>query len=397
LANAKVALTIFSNPAETDRLRLDKEHRAIDDALVRAGYGRDAITRLHATQIDDIVTALREAHYEILQFSGHGTTEGFVLERDGAPSLLLTAANLAGIIAAVCGRVRVVMAMACFSSASVNDLITTADYVIAANGPLGDNAATAFIKTFYECYIRKPAVEAAFAVAKRVSSASDECDLLLWKRDASGSATNSVLVAFPAASGTEAICVDICEATADIERLGLRESDVLRDLTRKLKVHRWIFAAPRDRVLLPLGRYIGMFSWRDESSVTCQRLMRISPSVSEASTEAFVALAITYQDLFVANYRTKSPYDPGLRQAIKMAINDHQLAGKHLFTDELSTPLRALAPDEFKLARAIVQQNVNVAERKFHNEMFGEAASHLEAALSAIHDLVEAASERIVV
>jgi hypothetical protein len=51
---ARLSLIVFSNPGDTERLRLDKEHRVIDEALSKVGYPPEAVRRLHATRIDDL-------------------------------------------------------------------------------------------------------------------------------------------------------------------------------------------------------------------------------------------------------------------------------------------------------------------------------------------------------
>ncbi|PZN85617.1 MAG: hypothetical protein DM484_01420 [Candidatus Methylumidiphilus alinenensis] len=74
-------LVLYANPADTDRIRLDKEHRAIDQALLTSCLPTDIVIRRHATTFNDLVTALADTEFSIFHFSGHGSSNGIYLQR----------------------------------------------------------------------------------------------------------------------------------------------------------------------------------------------------------------------------------------------------------------------------------------------------------------------------
>jgi hypothetical protein len=85
-------LILYSNPSDTQRLRLDKEHRTIDQLLEKLKLPADTINRRHAVTREDLLGVLSEIKYDIIQFSGHGTGECFCLEgENGLSSQTITA------------------------------------------------------------------------------------------------------------------------------------------------------------------------------------------------------------------------------------------------------------------------------------------------------------------
>jgi len=76
----KYVLIVYSNPDSWGRIRLDKEHRVLDQISKMHNLNKDAITRRHATSLEDFTKAMGERAYDLIQFSGHGEPNGFVFE-----------------------------------------------------------------------------------------------------------------------------------------------------------------------------------------------------------------------------------------------------------------------------------------------------------------------------
>jgi hypothetical protein len=75
-------LILAANPSNTDRLRLDREVRDIEEGLIRAQQ-RDCfeVIQRWAVSFRDLQRAILELNPQIVHFSGHGTREdGLVLE-----------------------------------------------------------------------------------------------------------------------------------------------------------------------------------------------------------------------------------------------------------------------------------------------------------------------------
>lgn len=73
-------MIFFSNPPDSGRLRLDLEQRSIDELLDRLKLDPGTIKKMLATSVEDMVDSLRDSNCKIVQFSGHGTYDGFLLE-----------------------------------------------------------------------------------------------------------------------------------------------------------------------------------------------------------------------------------------------------------------------------------------------------------------------------
>src|SRR4051794_3987769 len=110
------ALVLYSNPLATARLRLDQEHRAIDQTLATLHLDPATVRRLHAVTLEDFAVAVRQYRYEVVHFSGHGERDGILLEASGGVSPeLVSARRLASVLRAGGAEARVLMCVSCFS------------------------------------------------------------------------------------------------------------------------------------------------------------------------------------------------------------------------------------------------------------------------------------------
>ena len=71
-------LVVFSNPSDTSRLRLDKEHRKLDEIADLAAEHALHFERKHAATKSDLAQALAAREFKIVHLSGHGSEEGFL-------------------------------------------------------------------------------------------------------------------------------------------------------------------------------------------------------------------------------------------------------------------------------------------------------------------------------
>jgi hypothetical protein len=173
--NPKV-LIAFSNPEDTARLRLDKEHRAIDQVIQKLHLDNQILHRMHAVTVDDLVDAIRKGGYEIIQFSGHGSASGFYIESSDSKSsgTYLTPQNIVDIIKAAAPRIKLVIFLSCYSASSIPILIDAAPFIITVSGDAIDDSAIAFISTFYEEYFSSHSIERAFQFGIMYSNVKDQ-------------------------------------------------------------------------------------------------------------------------------------------------------------------------------------------------------------------------------
>lgn len=172
-------LILGSNPDGTSRLRLDREARAIEDALGAAPASRRRFELLlgWASSALDIQQDLFRHRPELVHYSGHGSAAGeLVLEaqrfRDlgrreptscemagGAPAPV---AALARLLAAAPGA-RCVVLNACHSAALAEAVAEQADCAIGMAAAVSDDGAVAFAWGFYHALAQGESVAAAAA------------------------------------------------------------------------------------------------------------------------------------------------------------------------------------------------------------------------------------------
>ena len=92
----KTILFFAANPKDTNRLRLDQEIRQIQSSL-RTSSNRANIDfrQQMAARPDDLRQSLLRENPQIVHFSGHGETEGILLENDAGMAHLVSPDALA--------------------------------------------------------------------------------------------------------------------------------------------------------------------------------------------------------------------------------------------------------------------------------------------------------------
>ena len=173
-------LFLAANPGDTPRLRLDREIKAITEALQASGAGdRFAVEQQWAVEDRQLQDALLKHQPDIVHLSGHGGAGGApVLERGEAARDLVLAggpprpggaggrgAALARIFAAAGGRVRCVVLNACRSLAAAELLAGHVGCAIGMAEAIDDAAALRFSWAFYNAIGHGASVRRAFDLA----------------------------------------------------------------------------------------------------------------------------------------------------------------------------------------------------------------------------------------
>ena len=160
----KTILILAANPQNTNRLRLDREVREIDDGLRRSRYrNRFQIEQRWAVQPRDVQRAMLEVKPQIVHFSGHGEGEaGLVFQDVMGQTKLVSSEALAGLFGRVADRVECVLLNACYAEAQANAIVQHINYVIGMKQAVRDDVAIAFAVGFYEGLGSGLSIEAAF-------------------------------------------------------------------------------------------------------------------------------------------------------------------------------------------------------------------------------------------
>jgi hypothetical protein len=183
-------LFLAANPADTERLAIDREARAIHEALERSGQrDRFELVTRWAVEPLDLLRELRKLRPTIVHFSGHGgrnvrgSTRGgratrdivpagasdadaprsglFFAERDGRAQVVDGDA-IRATFGAAGTSVRLVVLNACYSAAQADALVEHVDCVIGMSGSIQDDAARSFAIGFYGALGENTSIAAAY-------------------------------------------------------------------------------------------------------------------------------------------------------------------------------------------------------------------------------------------
>jgi hypothetical protein len=202
--------------------------------------------------------------------------------------------------------------------------------------------------------------------------------------------------AFPVSG--DSLLIDLTEAKSDFTKIGINQDEFLSLLTRKVRGHQWVFDMPRERVILPIGSYFGVFSWKDANDVVyCNKILQVKEEVTEETCRLWVKFAMRYNDLFSARYRSVTqPSDPSNHRFINQALADFSEFYKDFFGNESNTEiLRHCLGKNYKTSTAIIESNLSLALAKHSQDDIGSVILYLESTLSAIHDLVDLLTEQL--
>jgi len=393
-------LILYSNPSDTDRLRLDKEHRAVEQVISDLRLDPRRIQRLHAVSVMDVISALQKNSFDIVQFSGHGSSKGIYLEDElYDEGTEVSAKRMASILKSAHPKLKAAIFVSCFSASSVSELVDAAPYLITVSGPADDDASIEFMRRFYHAYFRSNSVEVAFETAVRLVGAILErqgVHPVLSRRAKVKGVDRFLIQAFPVSG--DSLLVDLTEAEKDFKKITLNQDEFLSLLTRKVRGHQWVFDIPRERVILPIGSYFGIFSWQDSNDVVyCSRILQVKDDTDESTCRVWVKFAMRYNDLFSERYRSvTNPSDPLNSRLIELALEAFSTFYKDFFEDEkASEVLRSCLGKHYKTSSAIIESNLSLSLSKYHQGDAKAVILYLESTLSAIHDLVDLLTEQL--
>jgi uncharacterized protein YjbI with pentapeptide repeats len=144
-------LFLAANPAETSRLKLDEEIRAVT-IKIRASEHRDLLNLVSAWAVRpaDLLQVLNEHKPQIVHFSGHGkpTGEIILVDENRKPKPVSTTA-IKELFRTLKDNIRVVVLNACYSRAQAEAIKEIIDCAIGMSATIGDQAAITFAASFY--------------------------------------------------------------------------------------------------------------------------------------------------------------------------------------------------------------------------------------------------------
>ena len=160
-----------ANPRTMTQLAIDEEAREIDHNIRMAEH-RDALQVVTAWAVrpDDVLQQLHRHRPAIVQFSGHGVTDGslMLVDANGVPKAV-TPEALEALFSVMKDDVRIVFLNACYSQIQAEAIHRNIDYVIGMRAAVGDITARVFAAAFYRalgfgCTVQRSFEEARTAV-----------------------------------------------------------------------------------------------------------------------------------------------------------------------------------------------------------------------------------------
>jgi hypothetical protein len=149
--SVRVILIIAVNPAGTERLRLDREVKAIEQELERSEQRKQfQVKSAWAIDADDLQRKLLQDKPSIVHFAGHGEGEqGLVLEGVSGKSQLVETQAIARLFELCKEYIECAVLNACYSEVQAEAIHQHIDCVIGMKQGIGDGSAAAFSKGFY--------------------------------------------------------------------------------------------------------------------------------------------------------------------------------------------------------------------------------------------------------
>lgn len=282
--------------------------------------------------------------------------------------------------------------MCCFSADAIHELIRAGPYLLTVFGPADDEAAIKFVHEFYKRYLEDGSInKACFFAEARTRS---ELQVVLSRRADNLPDSRVLFEVFPNGNYLgDSYLVDLNEAQSDIERLDVPRETFLYILSRKIRLHERIFNSPRERAFLPVGQYVGVFSWYNSADlIRCHRVLKMKPEIEQEACDVWPSLTLSYNDHAMQRYRLQEqPGAPHNYRVLEAALRSYQSSYELLCNNKkYVTVLPKYVSEQYRLTKSVMSANLEMAQLKRHAEDFGAMAFHLESVLSALHDLLDA-------
>ena len=158
-------LFLSASPDDRAYLQVDREARAIAQR-VRSSEYPDAIEVITkpALRPSDLQEALLRHTPHIVHFSGHGQSEGILLEDSNGQARVVPGPALAHMFRNLKDNIQVVVFNACFSQEQAREVADYIDVAVGMGEAIGDSAAIAFSSAFYMGLGYGRSVQSAFDI-----------------------------------------------------------------------------------------------------------------------------------------------------------------------------------------------------------------------------------------
>lgn len=180
--NEKIkVLFLAANPADTARLQIDEELRAIFAALREGDPSLFEVAVAPALRASELPTTILRENPDIIHYSGHGSQGQILLAADAANLAPVGAEELGRIFKTFANRTRCVVLNACFSASVADAILASVPVVVGMSRAVPDSGACVFAAGFYSALANGGSLTQSFAAGKerllRSGSAGDLAEI----------------------------------------------------------------------------------------------------------------------------------------------------------------------------------------------------------------------------
>jgi hypothetical protein len=142
-------LFLAADPIASNRLRIDEEARAMDQALRLAEYRHFAISSHWAVRSEDLQQLLLRHQPDIVHFSGHSGSGAIQLHNAAGMPVAVPTTALRNLFQVLKENIRCVVLNACYSQSQAAAIAEVIDAVVGMSDAIRDEAARHFSAAFY--------------------------------------------------------------------------------------------------------------------------------------------------------------------------------------------------------------------------------------------------------
>src|SRR5260370_14040899 len=161
-------LVVFSNPHDTDQLRLQTEERVIRESIALSQKRNNIkLTTCPAATIHDVSRALLNGTFQVIHISGHGNGSGLILETEQGGQYLVDEPTLAELFEEYSPSIQCVILNASYSISQGSLITLGIPYTIAMEDSIYDETSIAISRGFYDALGAGKSIDFAFREGRR--------------------------------------------------------------------------------------------------------------------------------------------------------------------------------------------------------------------------------------
>jgi len=165
-------LFISSSPIGLDKLNLKEEFKSIDNEIRKSGYSEYfELIQSWETSISEIQDLFMRYSPDIVHFSGHGNKNSeIILQKPNGTAAPVSSDALEILFNSFKSTIQCVILNMCYSSAQAESISNSINFVVGAEGEIGDLNAIEFSKSFYRGISNRKSIKQSFILAQNAIS-----------------------------------------------------------------------------------------------------------------------------------------------------------------------------------------------------------------------------------